>query len=158
MEYVNQFHPETELLVLDGIPRSLKQAKLLEDTLDVVAVIYLRADLSKMVERLRRRALKENRFDDASDEVIRRRLEVYERETKPVLEFYPKDTIHQIDATMSQIRVLHEILKVLVPLKEGHDGLDEDLEPIRPAAAGASAGMSPKPAADNGSVPAKATA
>ena len=157
MEFVNQFHPESEFLILDGIPRNLKQAKLLDDTLEVVAVIYLRADLSKMVERLRRRALKENRFDDASDEVIRRRLEVYERETKPVLEFYPKDTIHQIDATMSQIRVLHEILKVLVPLKEGHDGPEVDYEPIRPVPAGASAGAGPKPA-DNGAVPAKATA
>jgi adenylate kinase len=156
VEYVNQFHPENELLVLDGIPRNIKQAKLLDDTLEVVAVIYLRcADLSKMVERLRRRALKENRFDDASDEVIRRRLEVYERETKPVLEYYPKEIVHQIDATMSQIRVLHEILKFLVPLKEGHDGLDVDVEPTRPVAAGASAGPGPKPA-DNGSVPAKA--
>ena len=157
MEYVNQFHPETELLVLDGIPRSLKQAKLLEDTLDVVAVIYLRADLSKMVERLRRRALKENRFDDASDEVIRRRLEVYERETKPVLEFYPKEIVHQIDATMSQIRVLHEIVQILVPLKENHDGLDIDPDPIRPPSAGAAAGVGAKAGADNGAVPAKAT-
>ena len=34
MELVNQFHPETELLVLDGIPRNKKQAELLDDTLD----------------------------------------------------------------------------------------------------------------------------
>jgi adenylate kinase len=152
VELVNQFHPESEFLVLDGIPRNIKQANLLDDTLEVVAVIYLRADLSKMVERLRRRALKENRFDDASDEVIRRRLEVYERETKPVLDFYPKEIVHQIDATMSQIRVLHEILKILVPLKEGHDGLDVDMELPRLVTAGASAGT-----ADNGSVPAKAS-
>src|SRR5690242_14773529 len=60
-EYVNQFHPETEFLILDGIPRNVEQAKLLEDTLDVVKVIHLRcADMGKMVERLRRRALKEN--------------------------------------------------------------------------------------------------
>jgi adenylate kinase len=89
MEMVNQFHPETEFLVLDGIPRNLGQARLLEETLEVVQIIYLRADLNKMVERLRRRALKENRIDDASDVVIKRRLEVYERETRPVLDFYP---------------------------------------------------------------------
>ena len=81
MEMVNQFHPETEFLVLDGIPRNLGQARLLEDTLDVILILYLRADLNKMVERLKRRALKENRIDDASDSVIKRRLEVYERET-----------------------------------------------------------------------------
>src|SRR5688500_10766543 len=122
MEMVNQFHPETELLVLDGIPRNVKQAQLLEDTLDVVSIIYLRcADMSKMVERLRRRALRENRFDDASDEVIRRRLEVYERATAPVLEFYPQEKIHRVDATMSQIRVLGEIIELVVPLKERRD-------------------------------------
>ena len=122
VEMVNQFHPETEILVLDGIPRNVKQAQLLEDTIDVVSIIYLRcADMSKMVERLRRRALRENRFDDASDEVIRRRLEVYERETAPVLEFYPQEKIHRVDATMSQIRVLGEIIELVVPLKERLD-------------------------------------
>jgi adenylate kinase len=123
MEMVNQFHPENQIVVLDGIPRNLMQAKLLEDTIDVVKIIYLRcADLKKMVERLRRRALRENRFDDANDAVIQHRLEVYEHETRPVLDFYPADKIVRIDATMSQIRVLSEILDVLVPLKEQHDG------------------------------------
>ena len=122
VEMINQFHPETEILVLDGIPRSLKQAELLAETIDVKKVIYLRcADLSKMVERLRRRALKENRFDDANDEVIHRRLMAYETQTRPVLNFYPPEKIHQVDATMSQIRVLNEILGELVPLKEDHD-------------------------------------
>ena len=75
MEMINQFHPNSEILVLDGIPRNLEQARLLDETIEVVKVIHLVcADLGKMVERLRRRALKENRFDDASDQVIRRRL------------------------------------------------------------------------------------
>jgi adenylate kinase len=121
MEMVNQFHPETEFLVLDGIPRNLAQARLLEETLEVVQIIYLRADLGKMVERLRRRALKENRIDDASDAVIKRRLEVYERETRPVLDYYPPEKVYRVDATLSQIRVLSEIVKILVPLKEQLD-------------------------------------
>jgi adenylate kinase len=122
MEMVNQFHPESEFLVLDGLPRNLGQAKLLDDTLEVAQIVYLRADLNKMVERLRRRALKENRFDDASDEVIKKRFDVYERETRPVLDYYPPEKIYRVDATMSQIRVLSEIVKVLVPLKEQADG------------------------------------
>jgi adenylate kinase len=125
-EMVNQFHPESEFLVLDGMPRSVPQAKLLEDTLDVVLILYLRADLTKMVERLRRRALKENRIDDASDAVIQRRLEVYERDTRPVLDFYPQEKVYRVDATMSQIRVLSEIVKVLVPLKEQLDAARGD--------------------------------
>lgn len=125
-EMVNQFHPESEFLVLDGLPRNVPQAKLLEDTLEVVLILYLRADLTKMVERLRRRALKENRIDDASDVVIQRRLEVYERETRPVLDFYPPEKVYRVDATMSQIRVLSEIVKVLVPLKEQLDAARGD--------------------------------
>jgi adenylate kinase len=122
MEMINQFHPESELLILDGLPRNVKQAKLLEDTIDVAKVIYLVCtDMRKMVERLRRRALKENRIDDANDKVIQNRLEVYERNTKPVLECYGPEKIARIDATMSQIKVLNAILDVLVPVKDEMD-------------------------------------
>src|SRR5258705_1270035 len=126
MELVNQFHPDTEILVLDGIPRNVPQALLLEDTLDVLKVIHLRCtDMTKMVERLRRRALKENRLDDANDKVIKHRLEVYETETRPVLDHYAPNTIVKVDATKSQIRVLSDIIKILVPLKEEMDNLRE---------------------------------
>jgi adenylate kinase len=122
MELINQFHPQSEILVLDGIPRNLKQAQLLEETIEVVKVIHLVcADMNKMVERLRRRALRENRFDDASDEVIRKRLDVYERDTRPVLGYYPADKVVRVEATMSQIRVLSKLVEYLVPLKEAHD-------------------------------------
>jgi adenylate kinase len=124
MELVNKFHPETEILVLDGLPRNTNQARLLEDTIEVLKVVHLVADNTKMVERLRRRALKENRFDDANDKVIQRRLEVYENETRPLLSFYPPEKIVRIEAMQSQIRVLSELVKLLVPLKEAieHDG------------------------------------
>jgi adenylate kinase len=129
MEMTNQFHPETDILVMDGIPRSVKQAKLLEGTIEVVKIIYLVcADMNKMVERLRRRALKENRVDDANDAVIRKRLEVYERNTKPVLDCYPADKVAQVDATMSQIKVLQKIIEVLVPVKSAIDHAKETQE------------------------------
>ena len=142
MEMVNQFHPETEILVLDGIPRNVVQAQLLEDTLEIMKVIHLRcADMKKMVERLRRRALKENRFDDANDQVIQHRLEVYERETKPVLDHYAGDRIAKIDATMNQLAVLSEILKVLTPIKSAIDHARETqqrsgLAPLPPTPVG----------------------
>ncbi len=126
MELVNKFHPETEILVLDGLPRNMNQAKLLEDTIEVLKVIHLVADNSKMVERLRRRALKENRFDDANDKVIQRRLEVYEAETHPLINYYPADKIVRIEAMQSQIRVLSELVRILVPLKEEIEKHRED--------------------------------
>jgi adenylate kinase len=122
LEMINQFHPRTEILVLDGIPRNVSQAELLGETLDVLKVIHLScADLNKMVERLRRRALRENRFDDAKDEVIQKRLMVYDVETKPLLEFYPPEKIVRVEATQSQVRVLAELLQIIAPLKEHFD-------------------------------------
>ena len=112
------FDPEHDLLVLDGIPRNARQAEMLRDTLDVRALLHLTcADLNKMVERLQRRALRENRLDDANLEIIRQRLGTYERETKPVLDFYGPDRVHQIDATQSPLKVLRSILDVLSRLE-----------------------------------------
>ena len=125
-EQTNRFHPETEILILDGIPRNETQAKLMDHYLDVVKVIHLKcADMTKMVERLRRRALKENRIDDANDKVIQHRLEVYERETRPVLEHYPKAKVLSVDATMSQIHVLKSIIDILTPIKTDFDKQNE---------------------------------
>jgi adenylate kinase len=146
LEYINQFHPESEFLVLDGLPRNITQKNLLDEVLDVQAIIYLRAEKAKMVERLRRRALKENRFDDASDEVISKRMDVFGKETRPVLDLFPQNHIHRIDATLSQIRILNEIVKVLVPLKERLDSEHAASDDAKPAPAGI-AKAAPMPAA-----------
>lgn len=132
MEWINQFHPESEVIVLDGLPRNVQQAKLLEKEVEVIKIIYLRcSDLNKMVERLRRRALKESRFDDANDAVIRRRMETFEKETRPVLDYYPPSIVTRIDAMKSQIEVLAEIVRELIPIKTEMDRIaDEESEPM----------------------------
>ncbi|MBV8175515.1 MAG: nucleoside monophosphate kinase [Verrucomicrobia bacterium] len=108
----HRFKPELDALLLDGIPRNLKQADLMESRIDVVKVFHLSCpDRSMLVERLKKRALKDNRLDDANEAVIRKRLETYEIETKPVLDYYESSAlIHKIDATQSPARVLWEIL------------------------------------------------
>jgi adenylate kinase len=59
----NQYQPERDTLLLDGIPRNVRQAELLRDRLDVRAVIHLNcADQARLIERLQRRALRENRL------------------------------------------------------------------------------------------------
>jgi adenylate kinase len=60
---------------------------------------------------LKKRALKENRFDDANEEVIRRRLATYDSESKPVLAHYGPALLKEIDATQAPIKVALEILK-----------------------------------------------
>ena len=113
-----EFNPAHDTLVLDGIPRNAHQAEMLKDTLDVRAVFFLHcSDQDKMIERLQRRALRENRLDDANLEVIKKRLETYERETKQVLDFYGPEVVHTIDATQSPLDVLREILDIIAKIK-----------------------------------------
>ena len=112
-----KFRPEADTLVLDGIPRNAAQAKMLINTLDVRALLHLTCpDRNKMVERLQRRALRDNRLDDANLDVIRNRLQVYDQETKPVLDFYGPDVVHNINATQTPIEVLADILRILAKL------------------------------------------
>lgn len=111
------FLPERDTLVLDGIPRNPAQVEMLRDILDVRALLYLTcADMGKMVERLQRRALRENRLDDANLEVIRSRLETYEGETKKVLDCYPESLVHSIDSNQPPIFVLRSILEIVSKL------------------------------------------
>jgi adenylate kinase len=111
------FDPNRDTLVLDGIPRNLNQAKMLKDTIEVKAVIHLACqDKNKMIERLQRRAFRENRLDDANLKVIKNRLEKYEEETKPVLDFYGSKLVHPIDSIKTPIHVLDDILAVVAKL------------------------------------------
>jgi adenylate kinase len=110
-EKSGRFNPEQDTLVLDGIPRNKHQAEMLSNTLDVKAVFYLHCtNFDAMVERLQRRALKENRLDDANLQVIRDRLKVYDKETKPVLNYYGKKLVHRIDSTQTPVKVLLDVL------------------------------------------------
>jgi adenylate kinase len=112
-----RFNPDTDTLILDGIPRSVHQAEMLKDTLDVRAIFYLRCpNMDKLVERLQRRALRENRLDDANLDIIRHRLKTYERETKPVLNFYGKSVVHKIDSTQAPTKVLYDILRYITKI------------------------------------------
>lgn len=106
-----RFHPDLDTLVLDGIPRNVHQAKILKSTLNVAAVFYLKSDdEKKLITRIQRRAIKENRLDDANLSVIRERLKVYENETVPVLKFYGRKLVHHINADQSPAKVLADIL------------------------------------------------
>jgi adenylate kinase len=108
---LHRFDPQSDILVLDGIPRNVSQARLMDSHIDVLRVYYLDCeDKEKMYMRLKRRALHENRLDDASDEVIKRRLSVYEEETAPVLSYYSANKIQSIDTGRTPVEVLVDIL------------------------------------------------
>jgi len=114
---IGRFHRDADTLVLDGIPRNVAQAKMLGDTLDVITVFYLTSsNRENLVNRMQRRALKENRLDDANLEVIRQRLKTYEKETKPVLNFYGKKLVRRINTDGAPVKIFSDILKHIVKL------------------------------------------
>jgi adenylate kinase len=120
--------PENTVLVLDGIPRNVQQAKMLDQYIEVVKLIRLRAvhDREEMVRRLKSRALKENRLDDANEKTIQHRLDVYDAESRPVLAHYAGDTRVDVDALQSPIEVAHDILSAIL-------GRFQEMRPVPPS-------------------------
>ena len=109
------FKPDIDYLVLDGIPRNVRQAELMAEIIEVRRVFHLSCpDRDKVMARLKKRALKDNRLDDANEEVIRRRLDTYEKESLPLLEYYGPEMIVDIDATEPPVVVLQTILSHIV--------------------------------------------
>jgi adenylate kinase len=113
------YKPDIDFLVLDGIPRNVRQAEILERHIDVLQVFHLSCpNRDELARRMRKRALKDNRIDDASDRVIDQRIATYEAETKPILAYYPEERVTTIDATQAPVKVLSEILNRILSLPE----------------------------------------
>lgn len=116
--HAGRLSPEKDTLVLDGIPRNVHQAQMLQEAIDVRAVINLICpDMNQVIARLQRRALHENRLDDANLEVIRSRLQTYEHQTKPVLDFYGPSLSRSVDATQAPFKVLRDILNIIIEVR-----------------------------------------
>ena len=85
--------PDAEVgFILDGYPRNAAQVAELDSILAdlgiaLSAVIQLTAERGELMSRMRRRAELEGRQDD-TEEVIARRLDIYEAETAPLAEAY----------------------------------------------------------------------
>ena len=88
--------------LLDGYPRTLAQVEELDGMIKYTghaldAVVVLTVDKDEIVQRLLQRAELEGRADDTED-VIRRRQEVYLEETAPLIEVYKgRGLVHEID-------------------------------------------------------------
>ena len=108
------FNPDEEVLILDGIPRNRPQAEMMVEYIDVILLINLEVtDQEQMVARLHRRALHENRLDDANEDIIRQRFREYEAETAPLLDFYPDELIQRVEAGATPIEVLHGVVEAV---------------------------------------------
>jgi adenylate kinase len=104
--------------LLDGYPRTLDQAAVLDDILvsqgrSLIAVVVLRVESEQLVQRLLRRAEIEHRSDDTED-VIRRRLQVYADQTVPLISLYGgRDLVHEVDGNGAVEEVREYVLQVV---------------------------------------------
>ncbi len=106
---------EYHTLLLDGIPRTTSQVELLSTVIKVKRIIHLvMEDRDALIVRLMARARKSNRPDDADRSVIEHRIEVYERETQPVLEAYHKKLLARVNADQPPLAVLRDVANCLI--------------------------------------------
>ena len=112
-----QFHPIRDIMLLDGIPRTVEQCHMLDGHLDVLGIIHLEPSSDEpIVERLLKRAEVSGRPDDANESIIRHRFDVYRRVTQPILAHYPSDIIHRVDPLGTPVEVKNRILECLMPM------------------------------------------
>ena len=107
-----------EGFLLDGYPRTADQVVELDDILGeqgnkLDVVVQLTADTDEVVRRLLNRAIEQGRADDTED-VIRRRLEVYEEQTAPLTDTYAsRGLVVMIDGLGEVAEVTGRILSAL---------------------------------------------
>lgn len=93
--------------LLDGFPRTLPQAANLDAILAkngeaVTATVSIMIPDSLIMERIKGRALKEGRADDASEDTINNRISTYHAQTEPLIDYYrTAEKYHEIDGVGS---------------------------------------------------------
>lgn len=93
--------------ILDGFPRNLVQAKMI----DVDLVFYLMLDDEEAVRRVLSRG--HNRADDR-ESIVRERLKIYYKETDPLVEYYEEmGVLKKIDGRKPPNEVMKTILKII---------------------------------------------
>ena len=101
-------------LIFDGYPRSLSQAEnldlLLEDSKQKIDFIFfLNVNKETIVKRIEKRKILEKRFDDNSNTILKR-YDTYMETTRPVLEFYSKNSnFYEIDGTLEIDQITRKI-------------------------------------------------
>jgi len=142
--------PKEKGFILDGYPRTIEQAEALEKVTKIDAIIQLIVPEWMIIERLSTRRICKNcgevynirylkpkvdmvcdkcggplyqRSDD-NPEVIKKRIEVYEQQTQPILQFYKKKKVPFIEYKCDKLDMppevgVEEILKQLRKLKLG---------------------------------------
>lgn len=91
---VESLGEEVPGIIFDGYPRNVNQAQALEDLLEetergeVTILIALKVEDDTIVERIMKRGEVSGRKDDQEEKTIRKRIDIYKKETTPVYSFF----------------------------------------------------------------------
>lgn len=105
--------------LLDGFPRTTPQAEALDMILaktseEVTATVSIMIPDEMVMERIKGRALKEGRADDASEEIINTRIATYHSQTEPLIEYYTNaGKYHEIDGIGSIEEIRDRIFAIM---------------------------------------------
>lgn len=122
--------------LLDGFPRTIEQAKALSEFADITNAINIQVDEKLVVDRIAGRRMckcgesyhiswydkdtcakcgsKLYQRDDDKEETVKSRLEVYKKQTAPLIEYYEQaGVLSNVDGSQSMDKVFEDIVRVL---------------------------------------------
>lgn len=113
------FNPSSDYIVFDGVPRNNQQISPVNKRANVEQIIYLTAqNQQKLIDRIIKRGIEQNRTDDQNPEVVKNRLEIYKNKTIPILQSYStvgeksgQGIILEVDGFMGNPQVIHNHIK-----------------------------------------------
>lgn len=123
----NEFKKPTKLgnfFLIDGYPRSIKQAISLSQMINVQIVLWLEVSDETTIKRNLNRGLTSGRPDDANEDIIKKRLDNYKEMSIPIKRYYD-DCIVEIDGEGTPDEVYQRIIDTLFEnVKEPRDVSD----------------------------------
>ncbi|MBQ2513968.1 MAG: adenylate kinase [Bacteroidales bacterium] len=114
-------HADSKGFIFDGVPRTIKQAEMLDDPsfftdLDITKVIYLKVEMEEVQHRILKRAEIEQRADD-TPATVKARVENFFAQTMPLVDYYEKQgKLVEINGMQDIEHVFSDICKVIETL------------------------------------------
>ena len=114
--------------LFDGYPRTISQARRLDEMLNISAVVYFDVDDATIAERIEQRGKKSGREDDQDSDTTKCRLENYYKDTQPVVDLYENsDRLYKVDASKSAISVYLQIKQLINKLNKEEEEEDNGI-------------------------------